>query len=91
MKIYQNLWAGKETYFIPLTHNNEVTSGYSVVNVDGIWNLYKGNFYNDDLKNDTEHFPIIGELDFNQLLINEILQILQKNKKEQQDLYDNIE
>ena len=87
-KIYRNLWAGNETYFIPMhpvhSGKNEAkkTSGYGIVKHDGKWILEKNAvYYTRDLK-DPAGFQAVGEIDVNEALIQCILSQIEKPKKE---------
>ena len=81
--IYRNKWAGFETYFIYL---NSVSSskmeakkvgGLKIVNINGKWELDKAEFYKNDLQ-DSEHFPIVGHININEVLIKAILGAINK-------------
>ena len=69
-KLYQNKWAGYETYFTPLfpvrTSKNESSAigGYEITNVNGKWICRKSQYYNYTLK-DSENFPVVGEVKIN--------------------------
>ena len=71
-KIYQNKWAGYETYFTP-THpvrtrefESDAIGGYQITNVDGKWKCRKGQYYTHTI-HDEEHFPVVGEVKINVL------------------------
>lgn len=77
--ILRNLWAGYETYFVYMnfparSYKNESkkTGGYNLVNVCGTWKLSRGVYYTCDIK-DAEHFPVVGCIDFDRILIDGIL------------------
>jgi len=71
-KLYQNKWAGYETYFTPCfpvrTRKNEsdAIGGYEITNVDGKWKCRKGQYYLYTMR-DEEHFPVVGEVKINVL------------------------
>ena len=71
-KLYQNKWAGYETYFTPCfpvrTRKNEsdAIGGYEITNVDGKWKCRKGQYYLHTMR-DEEHFPVVGEVKINVL------------------------
>lgn len=86
--ILKNLWAGHETYFVymgfPVRSGKaeaKKTGGYSLVNVDGVWRFEKAQYYIHSLK-DQEHFPVVGHIDFNQTLIDGILNAIEKKRRE---------
>ena len=68
--IYQNKWAGYETYFMPMypvrtrKGESEKIGGYKIMNVDGKWQCKKAQYYADSLK-DEEHFPVVGKVNVN--------------------------
>ena len=69
-KLYQNKWAGYETYFTPMhiarTGKNEADAmdGYVITNVNGKWECRKGKYYIHTMR-DEEHFPVVGEVKIN--------------------------
>lgn len=71
-KLYQNKWAGHETYFTPCfpvrTRKNEpdAIGGYEITNVDGKWKCRKSQYYLHTMR-DEEHFPVVGEVKINVL------------------------
>ncbi len=78
MKIYQNKWSGLKRYFIKIFEvsvgRRRLGKGISII-------LYPGNkwrisweYYDPyDLKNDSEHFPVVGNINLKKLLIEAIL------------------
>lgn len=78
MKIYKNLWAGYETYFIKTSSNGKFSYGYVIVNVDGKWTINKGSFYSSDLKHDNEHFPVVGNINLDKVIIDAVLKEIRK-------------
>ena len=81
--IYRNKWAGFETYFIYLNSvpfskvEAKKVGGLKIVNIDGKWELNKAEFYKNSLQ-DSEHFPIVGYININKLLIKAILGVINK-------------
>lgn len=78
MKIYQNLWAGYETYFVrtgtTTMNRHDCATGIEIVNVDGDWHIsYGGKYYAADLRRDVEHFPVVGHIDLKKTLIELVL------------------
>ena len=68
--LYQNKYAGYETYFTPLfpvrTRKKESSAigGYEITNVNGEWICRKAKHYNHSLK-DSENFPVVGKVKIN--------------------------
>lgn len=77
--IIKNLWAGYETYFSFQGVANGLAHGYIMVNIDGKWNLKRGNFYWKDIRDDREHFPIVGHADIDGAVIKTILEGVKKD------------
>ena len=79
--VFKNLWASYESYFIyqmpgrSAKREAKRSSGYVIYNVDGKWSIRRGDFYTCDLE-DREHFPIVGHLDVETVLINAVLDII---------------
>ena len=76
-KLYQNKWAGYETYFTPTypvkekksnvrTRKGEADAigGYEITRVNGKWKCRKGQYYTHSLR-DEEHFPVVGDVKIN--------------------------
>ena len=72
MKIYKNLWVSYDCYFICSNSNKKYCYGYLVQKPKDKWEFCHGQFYNSDIK-DTEHFPIVGEIDLNNIIIEAVL------------------
>ena len=73
MNVYKNLWAGHETYFIRLGSSGRYAVGIGVVNIKGEWKVNRNaRYYASDLRNDREHFPIVGNVDLNSMIIEAI-------------------
>lgn len=84
MTIYKNLWAGYETYFIRMANSGRYAKGIGIAHVEGRWKVeYNAAYYASDLRHDTEHFPIVGRIDLDSLIINGILQNITEPKKEE--------
>ena len=77
MKIYKNLWASYDCYFISSNSDKKYHYGYLVGKPKDCWELCPGQFYNSDIK-DTEHFPIVGEIDLNNIIVETVLNIVNK-------------
>ena len=84
-KLYQNKWAGYETYFTP-THpvrtgraEAKAVGGYEITKIDGKWKCRKGEYYTCSLR-DEEHFPVVGEVKINILgyVMGEMLDALER-------------
>ena len=67
IKMYQNKWAGHETYFVPLHPvrtrkcESSAVGGYEIICIGGVWKCKKGSYYTHSLR-DKEHFPVVGEV-----------------------------
>lgn len=88
--LYQNKYAGYETYFTPLfpvrTGKGEsyLNGGYEITNVNGKWICRKAQYYNRSLK-DNEDFPVVGKVKINILgyVRDMMLEALKKRTDEQ--------
>lgn len=97
-KLYQNKWAGHETYFTPCfpvrTRKNEsdAIGGYEITNVDGKWKCRKGQYYLHTMR-DEEHFPVVGEVKINVLgyVMDTMLNALERRTDEPERKPDTIQ
>ena len=78
--IFRNLWAGHETYFVyqgslpPKGNQPAMSHGYGLMlHSDGKWEVDRSTYYTRDLKNDREHFPIVGYIDMDKVMTDAIL------------------
>lgn len=72
--IYKNLWAGYDCYFVRMADNGRMATGISVHNAYGDWRVkYMTQFYSQDIREDAEHFPIVGKIDIDQSIISAVL------------------
>lgn len=85
--IYRNLWAGHETYFVyqgsvPARGMKSATSyGYKLMlyPYSEKWKVSKASFYTQDLENDREHFPVVGHVDMDKVMVDAILSAIGRN------------
>jgi len=78
-KIFKNLWAGYETYFIRMRTSEKYTTGIKIVKANNGWKVaHSTRFYTSDIKNDHVHFPIVGEIDIDKLILDSVLNIVKK-------------
>lgn len=83
--IVKNNWASYETYFICQEKRRkfgmpDAISGYTLTNIDEKWLFDKASFYLDSLK-DTEHYPVVGYLDIDKLIKDNLLNIINGYKE----------
>ena len=75
MKIYKNLWAGRETYFVRMRQDKRFAYGVGITNNEGKWGLRKNmTFYLEDLNHDSKHFPVVGEINLNEIIRRAIME-----------------
>ena len=81
-KIYKNLWAGHETYFVAMGFpvrsgrcEAKKTGGYGLVKIDDSWKFERATYYCHTLK-DAEHFPVVGHIDMNKAMTECILKAI---------------
>ena len=92
-KLYQNKWAGYETYFTPIypvrTRKREADAigGYEITRVNGKWKCRKGQYYTYSLR-DEEHFPVVGDVKINILgyVMGAMLDALERRTDELGDI-----
>lgn len=75
--VHKNLWAGYPTWFIRTGTSGQYATGIGICDtreVDGKWRVRLNGdmYYAKDLKNDQEHFPIVGRIDIQSILIDAI-------------------
>lgn len=73
MKIYKNLWAGYDCYFIKTHQSGQYAYGYMIHNAYGSWDIKSAKYYLSDIKKDREHFPIVGNISLKDLVIKTAL------------------
>lgn len=75
MKIYKNLWAGLETYFVRVRQDERFAYGVGITNNEGKWGLRKNMMlYLNDLNHDSEHFPLVSEINLNEIIRRAIME-----------------
>lgn len=78
MIIHKNLWAGHETYFVRMGTSGRYATGISIANVDGDWRVnFKATYYASDLRNDIEHFPVVGSIDIKTVVKEAVLKAIE--------------
>jgi len=74
--IFRNHWAGESNptrYFVFIRNNGEYSQ---VVSLNGNNELAFGRYYSRDLKNDTEHFEVVGHLPLRKIITDELHKFL---------------
>ena len=75
MKIYKNLWAGYETYFVLMRQDKMYAYGCEIVFIEGKWRFRPNvTYYLLDLKSDPEHFPVVGKINLTQIVRRSIME-----------------
>ena len=78
MNIYKNLWAGHETYFIRMSNSGRYAKGIGIVNVNGVWKVdYNASYYSSDLRHDKEHFPIVGNINLDNVIFENVMRCIE--------------
>lgn len=76
LKIRRNLWAGYPTWFIKTGESGRYATGISVCDtraLDGEIKIkFNSKYYLQDIRHDKEHFPVVGGLDIEQILMQAI-------------------
>lgn len=74
MKIYKNLGAGHETYFVKMKQNKDTAYGCEIVFIDGKWE-YKLNsmYYLYTLKYKAEQFPVVSDINLEEIIRRAIM------------------
>ena len=80
--IYQNLWAGYTCYFVFQVCNGQYAYGLSIHNAYKKWKVQKSTFYVRDIRDDREHFPIVGHINIDELIIGAILKEVLKESSD---------
>lgn len=74
--VHKNLWAGYPTWFIRTGTSGLYATGISVTDtreIDGEWRVrMKSEYYANDLKNDREHFPVVGNIDIRGIIVDAV-------------------
>lgn len=83
----KNLWAGYETYFIYMGFPVRVgrfeaskVGGYSLSKIDGKWRFERSQYYRQTIK-DTEHFPIVGHIDLDSVMVDAVLSAIKDEER----------
>lgn len=72
-KIYKNLWAAYDCYFILISSNGRMDTGISVHNAYGDWRVKFMTQFHSSKRKDAEHFPLVGQIDLEQSIISGVL------------------
>lgn len=77
--MFLNLWAGWQDIFIVTACGKEVCYGVSVGKIEGEYRLLNSEHYTADLKNDEEHFKLIGEIDIASMWFDRVFERITKD------------
>lgn len=80
MTIYKNIsyklfQSNCDYYFIKQYSDDIYSYGLVICKPLNEWKVSLGKFYNSDIK-DTVHFPIVGEIDLNNIIVKAVLNIV---------------
>ncbi len=73
-QMFLNMWSGWQNVFIVLGTNNAFCYGVEVAKVKGKYRVASVKYYLRDLKNDCEHFPLVGEMDVEAMWVGRVLE-----------------
>lgn len=74
MKIYKNLWAGYETYFVKKRQDKRCAYGSEIIYLDGKWEYRDNAIYALCTIRDSEHFPLVGEINLTEIIRRSIME-----------------
>ena len=82
--ILRNLYQPNyESYFVFRMYSGNDALGIWVIKTDkGIKVKWSSRFPKDDIQNDREHFPIVGHLDLDSLIVSHVLNEVSRYEKE---------
>ena len=81
-QIFLNLWAGWQTFFVYFRTSGRYCYGVQIVKVNGKYTVQNSQYYKQDLKNDEEHFPLVGSMDIEAMWLSRVLKRLSVNSYE---------
>ena len=73
-QIFLNLWAGWQSLFVYLRTQKDLCYGVGITKVNGKYKVRNVQYYKHDLQNDAEHFPLMGEIDINEMWLSTVLE-----------------
>lgn len=85
MRIYRNLWASYETYFVKIgsarSEKRELpkTKFLKLTKIDEKWYVDIAEFYSQGIK-DEEHFPVVGNVNLKKVIIDAFMNALNKEE-----------
>lgn len=71
--IFLNRWAGWMTLFIYFRTSGRYCYGVSITNVEKKHIIKNAQYYKESIVYDTEHFPLVGKININDMWIQAVL------------------
>lgn len=88
-QMFLNLWSGWENIFVVLGTDKAFCYGVEIAKVKGDYRVGKVKYYLKDLRNDCEHFPLIGEIDVKAMWLDRVFErITSDGRKILDEKYD---
>ena len=70
--IFLNRWAGWQTLFVYFRTSGRFCYGVSITKVFGKYKVESAQYYKEDISYDTEYFPLIGNININDMWLNAV-------------------
>lgn len=81
-QIFLNLWSGWENIFVVLGTDKAFCYGVEIAKVKGDYRVGKVKYYLKDLRNDCEHFPLIGKIDVKAMWLDKVFERITADGRE---------
>ena len=75
-QIFLNLYSGWQNMFVVLGSNNAYYYGVEVARIKGEYRVYNVKYYLATLRNDSERFPLIGEMSAKDMWVEKVLECI---------------
>lgn len=81
-QMFLNLWSGWQNIFVVLGTDKAFCYGVEIAKVKGDYRVGKVKYYLKDLRNDSEHFPLIGEMDIKAMWMDKVFERITADGRE---------
>ena len=88
-QIFLNLCSGWQNIFVVIGSNNAYYYGVEIINLKGKYKVINAKYYLATIRNDSEHFPLIGEMDIKAMWMDRVFErITSDGRKILDEKYD---
>ena len=81
-QMFLNLYSGWQNIFVVIGSNNAYYYGVEIIKLKGEYKVRNVKYYLATIRNDSEHFPLIGEMDIKAMWMDKVFERITADGRE---------